>query len=135
MLRALTLNFPCPCRLLGGASTQGQSILITGLGAAHFKKCLEAIANITEFFKAETVGGDFVPFKNIVKFNMDCLKVSSRFLTPCINAPEVEHDLDSLKVIDPHGHLCDMAGQKYVHSEDNVVQYYRMKTVTDDKET
>lgn len=95
---------------------------------------MDAVRNITEFFKAETVGGDFVTPKNVVKHNMECLKVSNRFLTPRINAPGAQHDMDSLKIIDPHGHIRDVAEEKYIHSEDNVVQYYRMKTVTERKE-
>ena len=122
-------------RLQGSASTVGQYITITGLGTECFKKNLDAISNITEFFKAETIGGgDFAPFKAVVKHSMECLKVSNRFLTPRINAPGAQHDMESLKIIDPYGHLRSMAEDKFIHSEDNVVQYYRMKTVVENKE-
>ena len=129
------MTFVHAYRVQGNLSAIGQYIVITGLGLHQFKMCTDAIRNITEFFKAETVGGDFVPFKTLTKHNMECLKVSSRFLTPRINAPSVDHDQESLKIIDPHGYLSEVAGEKYVHSEDNIVQYYRMKTVMDDEAT
>ena len=92
---------------------------------------MDAVVNIFEFFKAETVGADFATYKPVVKYGMECIHISNRYLTPKINIPDADHMQDSLKTIDPHNYLRDFAGDKFVHAEENVVQYYRMKTVID----
>ena len=106
----------------------GQYVVITGLGLDEFKNAITAVENIHSLFRAEADIGELAPFSRQVVHGYDALKISNRFLTPKHQVEDSEHDPESMKVIDPHSHLRNLASDRYVHSEENVVEYWRLKS-------
>lgn len=66
--------------------------------------------------------------------NFPCINVSNRYLTPRKEAPGLEA-IPFHKGVDPQGILQDMAKGDglitYIHTEDNVVQFFNTKKDTD----
>ena len=114
--------------MTGKPGLAGQYIVITGLGQKHFKDIVTGINNIQDVFKAEMEGGNFDPFKTYTSGKLDCIRLSNRFLTPRIQAGDASHVEESLDIIDPFYHLRNFAGPDFVHCEENVVLFYRMKS-------
>ncbi|PPR00998.1 hypothetical protein CVT24_000572 [Panaeolus cyanescens] len=103
-----------------------QSLGITALNTDSFEAIYTVIAEIYNTFKLElgsvldkcTVFSDFEGHRALDVYNR---YLSSREHTP----PEQIRPIDT--VIDPHGYLSIAAGNKFVYSEDNVVDYYKLK--------
>ena len=101
--------------------------MLSGLDLPAFHEDLKAIRNINAAFEAEFPPGKFQPLEVVNVHGQDCIRISNRFLTPKSDTGSSQHIADSMKLIDPYGILQRAAGPKYVHTEDNVVKYYKKR--------
>lgn len=88
---------------------------------------LEAIRNVNDTFMAEVPPEKFQGIEEYEVDGMTCIKFSNRYLTPKSMTDETEHVKHSMSTVDPHSHLKKAAGSKYVHTEDNVVKYFKKR--------
>ena len=105
----------------------GQRIMLTGFDLEAYQDIIKALANINQIFAEEAPDGQFQPIEVVQQEGNNCLRFANRYLTPKSQSANDKHVADSLSVIDPYGYLKKMAGTKFVHAEENVVQYFKKR--------
>lgn len=109
----------------------GQRVAVTGLGLDNFQDILEGIRNINDTFMAEVPPEKFQGIEPTEVDGMTCIRFANRFLTPKSMAEQTVHTHSSMLIIDPYSHLKRAAGNKYVHTDDNVVKYFKKRQFVD----
>lgn len=119
------------CSVSKYPGSTGQRVVLTGYDQIPFQDSLKAITNINATFEVEVPDDQFEPFETLEVDGLTCLKFTNRYLTPKDSAGG--HQILSLDDVDPRGYLKRAAGPRYVHTEENVVQYFRQRMFQDDK--
>jgi hypothetical protein len=100
-----------------------QGVTITGLGTPTFEKAVEVAQEVYEVLKREFPEGQLEGWTASNFRGHYALGISNRYFTPIKDAKDMAHiPFDS--VVDPRGILESMAKAGYIHSEENIVQYY-----------
>ncbi|PBK87462.1 hypothetical protein ARMGADRAFT_1085482 [Armillaria gallica] len=84
-----------------------QGLTVTGYGAESFARAVEAIPKLFALFS-----------RDIGEHNMSEMDCMAQDLS----------ELLITKDMDPHGYLANIAGDKYVYTDDNQVRFYERKT-------
>ncbi|KAF7978621.1 hypothetical protein HWV62_45103 [Athelia sp. TMB] len=104
-----------------------QTIRLTGFGAEEFQKAFSGIANIATLMGEHLEHGDIETWKPERYKVWQALDIGNRyFLHQNTEGDAVGVSLPSN--VDPDGVLASMAGDKWVHTEDNQVKYFGMLT-------
>ncbi|GLB38110.1 hypothetical protein LshimejAT787_0411610 [Lyophyllum shimeji] len=111
-----------------------QSIRISGLGTSTFGDALRSTGEIFGLFDREFRDGDLDSWTATSNQNAedDIFDASNRYFTPRRDA-SLEESIPFDKLADPNNILKKMAGDQYVHTEDNEVLYFRRRTTQDGK--
>lgn len=105
-----------------------QSVTITGLGTDAFTDAINAGRDIHRLFDRWFPEGKL---EDWVSDTSTCeISAANRYFTPKDEVPPGECHVAFGKQADPQGILEDMAKEGYVHTEDNVVQYFARKPKT-----
>ncbi|KAF7972076.1 hypothetical protein HWV62_19153 [Athelia sp. TMB] len=119
---------PLPDR--GEARYMKQNVRLTGLGNDNFTSAIAGLANIAIFMGENMERGDIESWKTERFRTWQALDISNRFFV----MQNGEGDMSSVPFadgVDPDGVLATMAGEKWVHTEDNQVQYFRLNSKSD----
>jgi hypothetical protein len=108
-----------------------QSVSLTGLGTPYFDEVISGIKDVLTTF-SRCVAVDKLAPCNLVDTcdNYTSIDLSNRYFSPKKDVPD-ELRIPLTKDIDPKGYLALAAGKNYVHSENNVVRYYKYSTGSD----
>ncbi|KAF7967715.1 hypothetical protein HWV62_33305 [Athelia sp. TMB] len=99
-----------------------QSFTLTGLNALSFNMAIEGVFAIAESFGRQT--DNMAPWHPGQFEGFSTLNTSNRLFTK--QTYDKRHQAVPIEgSIDPVGSLIDMAGEEYVHTEDNVVRYLK----------
>ena len=107
-----------------------QYIRLTGLGIENFSSAISGLANIAIFMGESMERGDIESWRCDRFRTWQALDFSNRFFV----MQNSEGDMLSVPFmdgVDPDSVLATMAGEKWVHTEDNQVQYFRLNTRSD----
>lgn len=102
-----------------------QSIRLTGLGSDQFKSAIDGLANIAIFMGEKLEQGDIESWTPARFRCWQALEVANRYFVH----QNSEGDMVSVPLstdIDPNGVLATLAGDEWVHTEDNIVSYFRL---------
>jgi hypothetical protein len=109
-----------------------QQVTLSGLGSPTFLRAIAATERIYTFFERHFQEGQLDPLdvvKGGGKFG-STIEVSNRYLTPCKDAPDMKA-IKPVKGVDPRGVLERVVGEgRFVHGEENSVEYYACRGVT-----
>ena len=106
-----------------------QHVALTGLGSSTFMSALKAASEVYGCFDRQFSEGILESWTSSEEesFGFPCLDISNRYFTPAkdeVNSQEVAFP----KGVDPRGILLGMTiangSCSYVHTEDNLVQYF-----------
>lgn len=109
-----------------------QFVRVTGLGTSHFAQAMEGIANIVAFMGENLERGDIESWKADRFRTWHAMELGNRYFV----LQNSEGDMTPTPFeegVDPDGKLAQMAGDKWVHTEDNKVQYFRLDAKNDGK--
>ena len=107
-----------------------QCISLTGLGTPTFEAAVEGILDIYSLFSSHVPRNRLKPSTCCDTYGeFTSVETSNRYFTSIKDSgPMVEHIAFSNE-IDPHGILANLAtNSNYIHSDDNVVEYYERTT-------
>ena len=105
-----------------------QKIVLTGFDLPAFQNILNAIENINQAFSVEVPEGTYHALEVEEIDGRQCIRFQNRLLTPKFAAGNANnHDMKSLQIVDPYSILRKAAGKKFLHTEENVVQYFRKR--------
>lgn len=106
-----------------------QSVALEGMDSALFQEAIASIGHLHELYDRCFEEKQLERWSNQRTNGEEMLEASNRYLTPKKDAPT------SLSVpfgrnTDPKGILEDMLedGEGFVHTEDNIVEYFQQKT-------
>ncbi|KAF9035651.1 hypothetical protein BJ165DRAFT_1355445, partial [Panaeolus papilionaceus] len=119
-------NLPPVRRLLDARSSQHahQRIVLTGFSDPSFEYATSVMNDIHTFFNVQ-LGGVTQQSSVFTNYNdHGALEAINRYFTPVTHADN-SIIIPFSEEVDPHGHLKTAAGDKYVHTDDNAVLYYR----------
>lgn len=100
-----------------------QSVTITGLGNENFKANITKITAIENLFNREFRDNSLSDWSPSTFKHMAAIDISNRIFTKTYGAPD-SHPEEIHPSIDPTGRLKKLAGQEYIHTIDNKVEYY-----------
>lgn len=109
-----------------------QSVRITGLGGDDFKRAIQGLAKLGAFMGENLEHGDIENWKSDRFRTWQALDISNRLFT----LQNSEGDMSPVPFavgVDPEGILASIAGDKWVHTEDNAVMYFKLGTRHDGK--
>ena len=105
---------------------------MTGLGTDQFANAIEGIANIAAFMGENLERGDIESWKADRFRTWHAMELGNRYFV----LQNSKGDMTTTPFeegVDPEGKLAQMAGDKWVHTEDNKVQYFRLGAKDDGK--
>ena len=103
-----------------------QSITLTGLDTEGFQDIIKALSNVNHLFASEVPKGSLGSIESINTEGHMSFRFSNNYLShKFASSTEAHHP--SVQDIDPYGILRKMAGNRFVHSEENVVEYYKRR--------
>ncbi|PBK69293.1 hypothetical protein ARMSODRAFT_843333, partial [Armillaria solidipes] len=101
-----------------------QAVTITGLGSAMFRNAIESVKEVRSKAERDFWQGQLEDWKPDQFQGEDVLELSNRFFRPRRKS-EQEDGVPLTEDIDPNGVLARLAGTNLIHTEDNVVKYFR----------
>ncbi len=101
-----------------------QSVTITGVGSELFKESMEALKDLRQRGERDFKQGQLEEWRPEQFQGDDAVELSNRYFTTR-NRAVYQTSVPITHVIDPNGVLRRVAGDNMVHTEDNVVKYYR----------
>ncbi|KAK7016390.1 hypothetical protein VNI00_018916 [Paramarasmius palmivorus] len=108
-----------------------QRVLLTGINTPMFADAIQGLARVDGVLRQaireehpRTLAGETEGYSTV--------EVANRYFTSKKVARE-EHHVGFTKEVDPKGILDDLRGEAFVHTEDNVVEYYQRQVVNDDQ--
>lgn len=111
-----------------------QSIAVTGFGCASFQQAYQGMFVIAEHL-GRHLPNDAAPLWKVQKYHgMDTIHGSNRYLT-WKGASEVAASIPFAPHVDPFQTLSEIAGDKYIHTEENHVEYMVCSGLESDKAT
>ena len=116
----------------GDARFLKQVIRLTGFGSDDFEKAVEGIANIATFMGEHLERGDIESWRPERFRCWKALELGNRYFVH----QNSEGDMIPVPLpssIDPDGVLTALAGDEWVHTEENEVSYYRLTVNSDGK--
>lgn len=112
-------------------SASRQFISITGLGSPYFHKCMDGIQEIYNFFARRFPDKHLEMWQPDFVEGMMAIEVGNRYFT-YVSDPKPTNAVPFSKLVDPEGLLTGLSGPNFVHTEDNVVEYYNMERNEED---
>lgn len=107
-----------------------QSVRITGFGSEHFERAVSSAANIGVFMQ-ESIDIDLVDKWSPVRFQTwSALEFTNRYFVH----QNIEGDMIPVEFgdrVDADGLLAQISGDKWVHTEENVVSYFQRVSKAD----
>lgn len=104
-----------------------QGISITGYGSLTFGHAIEAVSSIYTLFSHDIGERNMANIKCVgIHQGFQSLSSSNRYLTRRDQADDLAEVLIP-PVMDPHWHLEEVAGEKYVYTDDNEIFCYERK--------
>ena|ERR1700683_3393539 len=103
-----------------------QSITITGLGSDIFKTNIDKITAVESLFNREFRDNSLSDWSPSTFKDMPAIDICNRIFTK-IDRTTLDSSPDSVEIhpaIDPTGELKKLAGQDFIHTIDNKVEYY-----------
>ncbi|KAF7983523.1 hypothetical protein HWV62_21072 [Athelia sp. TMB] len=100
-----------------------QTVRLTGLGSTEFTDAIQDIANIVIFMGESLEHADIETWKPERFRNWQAIELTNRYFTHQNN----KGDMIAVPIaanVDPEGVLALLAGDKWVHTEDNEVSYF-----------
>ena len=107
-----------------------QCVRLTGLGTENFSNAILGLANIAIFMGETMEKGDIESWQCDRYRTWQALDMANRFFV----MQNSEGDMASVPFVDgvdPEGVLVTIAGDKWVHTEENQVKYFRLNTQSD----
>ena len=102
-----------------------QSVMLTGLSLSMFNKALDLVHAIQDMFQQHMMNRTMEDWAPSVFQEHSSIDVSNWYFTPHQNAM-LDHQISFDPVVDPNNILsAAMADGKFVHVEDNQVEYYK----------
>jgi hypothetical protein len=111
-----------------------QSISLTGLGASYFESCVDGMSDVLNMFSHCIAVQKLASCSLIDSFDKySCIDLSNCYFTARKEVTADQHVLLSSDV-DPKGFLAEAAGNLYVHTTKNVVNYFVLNSTQDGAE-
>jgi hypothetical protein len=108
-----------------------QSISLGGMGTPLFEASIENMIQGYGILARNVPSTHLVPHGIIETIDgTSSLNFVNRYFTPKRDAPSARA-VPFTREIDPHGILTATGGETYIHTEENVVNYYKRTTDTD----
>ncbi|KDQ25052.1 hypothetical protein PLEOSDRAFT_1046487, partial [Pleurotus ostreatus PC15] len=112
-----------------------QTVTLTGLGSTHFQQIVDNCRRSYSMFSRYTPNARLVPTPEFLgkhtgtrdKAQHVTITASNRFFTPVQQSGGLEA-VDINPEIDPRGILAKVDATKFLHTEDNAVEYYVLTT-------
>ena len=102
-----------------------QSISLNGMGTPLFNMCVENVSQGYVILARQIARTRLAPHSIVDAYDgTPSLNFSDRYFTPKKDAPTAK-SVPISKEIDPLGTLTTIAGEAFVHTEENVVHYYK----------
>lgn len=101
-----------------------QSVRLVGLGSNRFDDAVAAIKEIQVMGEREFREGEMEERKPTTAKEFITVDLSNRYFRPR-NSTNEEEEIPISQDIDPASILAKMAQRRWIHTEDNVVRYYR----------
>ncbi|KAF7976041.1 hypothetical protein HWV62_7944 [Athelia sp. TMB] len=111
----------------GDARYMKQSVRLTGLGDKQFHGAIDGLVNIATFMGQNLERGEVEGWAPARFRCWEAIEASNRYFVH----QNSEGDMVSVPLsagVDPDGVLATIAGEEWVHTEDNTVSYYRAST-------
>lgn len=105
-----------------------QAITMIGFDSKSFADSIKGIYEIEDIFSRQVGEDKMVLWKNGTYLEWDTIYASNRYFTSTRNHSNIQ-PVAFNKLVDPHGTLGALSllsGGKWVHSADNVVEYYQL---------
>ncbi|KAF7976038.1 hypothetical protein HWV62_7938 [Athelia sp. TMB] len=121
-LPPIRADAPLPDR--GQPRYMKQSVRLMGFGSEHFKNVIDGLANIAIFMGENLARGDIESWTPARYRSWQAIELTNRYFVH----QSSEGDMVSIPLtaeIDPDGVLSRLAGDEWVHSEENHVGYFR----------
>ena len=101
-----------------------QSISLSGFGTTLFEATIEGLANFFALL-ARPIPPSRLTTNTVIDMlnGKPSINLSNRYFTPKKDAP-MSNCVPFPNQVDPHGVLTAMIGDRYIHTEDNVVKYF-----------
>ena len=101
-----------------------QSVVLTGLSLSMFDEALDSVHAIQDMFRQHMMNGTMEDWTPSIFQEHSSIDISNRYFTPHQNAM-LDRQISFDPVVDPDNILSvAMADGKFVHVEDNQVEYY-----------
>lgn len=101
-----------------------QSVMLTGLSSSTFDEALDSVCTIQDMFRQYMIDGTMEDWAPSIFQEHSSIDVGNRYFTPHQNAL-LHRQISFDPVVDPDNILtAAMADGKFVHVEDNQVEYY-----------
>jgi hypothetical protein len=100
-----------------------QSMMLTGLSSPKFNDAIQSIHAIEDIFRRQVAEGNMELWVPSAFQGHPSIDVGNRYFTPRQHALQDRH-ISFSPAIDPDNILSEAMGEEFVHTEDNVVEYY-----------
>jgi hypothetical protein len=100
-------------------------VSLTGLGAPTFEDALKGILDVYSLFSTHVPREKLKPCSCIDSYGeFTSIESSNRYFTSIKDCGPKEKHISLSTEIDPHGILSGVENAGYIHSENNVVEFY-----------
>lgn len=99
-----------------------QAVTLTGLGSVEFDKSVAGIYSVAEFLGRQLVEGDLNDWVPTHVESHVGVQAGNRYFQ-WKNSPNAGEAVEFQPMVDPRGVLARMAGENFVHTIDNEVEY------------
>jgi hypothetical protein len=100
-----------------------QSVMLTGLSSPKFEEAITSIYQIQDMFRRTAIEGTMEEWTPSVFQEHLSIDIGNRYFTPRQYALQ-DRQIPFRACVDPDNILSDAMGDKFVHIEENDVEYY-----------
>lgn len=118
-----------PYRTVSHSRRLSQSIFISGCNNQEFEEAFASIRRLDHEFSRHFGQGEYEPWKSIYVGREECILVSNRYLTKRSDAP-ISDRIAYQPGVDPYQILENLHPDKFIHTEDNIVFYFKYDAST-----